>query len=630
MVVQSVRESRDAAHVPFKIRLKLIKNFLGLIIAYQLARFSAGTLSVHVVERYPKAEQDVFGRAVTFWCRSMEMLDQIGLAQEITQQCFACRTAASFDWKGTEVHGRAWSFVEDISDTKWDFASVLRQKYVEEILRAALARYGITVHAPAEFLSMEIDESIPSGAHRVTATIQDSTGAQPQPLSIKARYIIGADGSRTTVRPAAHIATDGDTGEDKWVRIDGLLRTNHPKPRAYGSIESQTHGNVLWVPIDRRCTRIGFAFSAARMAQYPGGFSREVAVAEAKAAVQPFEIDYERVDWASIYVVGQRVARDFYAKGCVFLAGDSCHTHSSGAGQGMNTGVHDAVNLAWKLFLVLRGVAKPVLLDTYEHERRPNALKLIGYDKAISALISHRLPPSWNGDPEADPNQVLAEVLKSAKGFNTGLAISFEENLLNVRAESQSELGTTLTPVDTIPTPATAGYRGPDVVLQCPATFEATRLHAVTPNTARFHVVVFAGDVATAGKDTRSSSTIHFQRFVEGLFSSTYFSRSITSHEIGPMAESSQTSLLPINFLTILAGQASGVYEVLDLVPPVGRVYFDRAGEAHRRYGIDVADGGAGKIVVLRPDGWIGMVIGLDEGDGIVGRLEDYFKGFLI
>lgn len=623
----------ELAHLPSK----LITATLGLIIAYQLARFSAGTISVHVVERYPKAEQDVFGRAVTFWSRSMEMLEQIGLGQEIQQQCFACRTAASYNWEGNEVHGRAWSFVEDISDTKWNFATVLRQKYVEDILRGALVRYGVTLHAPAEFLGMDIDETVPVGAHRVTASIRDSTGAdQPRLLSIKSRYIIGADGSRTAVRDAAHIATDGDTSEDQWVRVDGLLRsTDHPKPRAYGSIESQTHGNVLWVPLDHRCTRIGFHLSSAkaRMARSSdGSFSREVAVAEAKAAVQPFEIEYERVDWASIYVVGQRVARSFFVKGCVFLAGDSCHTHSSGAGQGMNTGTHDAVNLAWKLFLVLRGVAKPALLETYEHERRPNALKLIAYDKDISALISHRLPPSWKGNPEADPNEVLGEVMKGAKGFNTGLTISFEENLLNVRAapHGSDPSGPSLTPVDTIPTPATAGYRGPDVVLQCPATFEATRLHMVTPNGARFHVVVFAGDMAATDDGSESLAMVHFQQFANDLLSSTYFSRSIRSHETGAVAASSRNEGRPLNFLTILAGQPSGVLEALGPVNPAGRVYFDQTGEAHERYGIDVAGGGVGKLVVLRPDGWIGMVMGLDDGDVIVGRLESYFKGFII
>lgn len=556
----------------------------------------------------------------------MELLDQIGLAQEIAQQCFACRTAASFDAEGNEVKGRGWSFLEDISDTKWNFASVLRQKYVEEILRGALARHGVTVHTPAEFVGMDIDESLAIGDYRVTAQIRDSTREEePQVLSMKAKFIIGADGSRTAVRRAAHIETDGDSGEDKWVRIDGLIKTNHPKPRSYGAIESKTHGNVLWVPLDHGCTRIGFAFSAERSNSWPGGFSEEVAVAEAKAAVKPFEIEFERVDWASVYIVGQRVARQFYSRGCVFLAGDACHTHSSGAGQGMNTGVHDAVNLAWKLFLVLKGIAKPELLETYEHERRPNAQKLINYDKDISLLISHRLPKSWQGDPNADPNHVLAEVFQGAKGFNTGLTISFEPNLLNIPPQPLGS-GTSLSPIDTIPTPATAGYRAPDIPLQCPATFHPTTLHALTPNTARFHIVAFTGKLtSTTGKKSEDSNVLQFRQFANALASSALFSQAKAQET------PQQPKGLPINFLTILAGQAPSVYEALGMLPQLGRVYFDTSGDGHRRYGIGVDDSPCGKVVLLRPDGWIGMVLGLDEGiDIIIAKLEGYFKAFLL
>lgn len=560
----------------------------------------------------------------------MELLDQIGLAQDIAQQCFACRTAASFDAEGNEVHGRGWSFLEDISDTKWNFASVLRQKYVEEILRRALARYGATVHAPAEFLSMDVDESLAIGDYRVTAQIQDSTAGEPQLVSVKARFIVGADGSRTAVRRVANIETDGDSGEDKWVRIDGLVETNNPKPRSYGAIESKTHGNVLWVPLDHGCTCIGFAFSAERMKSWHGGFSEEMAVAEAQAAVKPFALEFERVDWASIYIVGQRVARKFYSQGCIFLAGDSCHTHSSGAGQGMNTGVHDAVNLAWKLFLVLKGFAKPALLETYEHERRPNAQKLIAYDKDISMLISHRLPPSWKGDPITDPNHVLAEVFKGAKGFNTGLTISFEPNRLNVPPEPLSS-GTSLSPIDTIPTPATAGYRAPDISLQCPATFRPTTLHALTPNNARFHVVVFAGNLAATGNGSKNLNTPIYHRFADALASSTAMCpRTSTSNGNVPATQSSNPTGPPIEFLTIVVGQAPGVYEVLGTIPPFGHVYFDSSGDGHRRYGINTEASNPGKMVLLRPDGWIGMVVGLEEGiDRTIGKLEEYFGGFL-
>lgn len=180
-----------------------------------------------------------------------------------------------------------------------------------------------------------------------------------------------------------NIKFEGATTEDNWVRIDGSLVTDLPKPRTYCSIESPTHGNVLWAALDRGATRIGYAFTAERAKAYDK-FDEAAAVKEAVAFVKPFNIEFQKVDWWTIYSIGQRVAQEFFVKDCVFLAGDSCHTHSSGAAQGMNTGLHDAVNLAWKLSMVIRGIAKPELLCTYQAERLPNVEKLIKYDKDIT------------------------------------------------------------------------------------------------------------------------------------------------------------------------------------------------------------------------------------------------------
>ena len=126
---------------PYKIQPLIMLASIGLALAYQLLLFTPST-TIHVVEKNPKPQQQRFGRAVTFWSRSMEMLDQIGLASEIVQQCFSVRTSAAYNTKGEEVFGRGWSFLEGIEDTKWTFASVLRQKYVEEIFRGKVEELG--------------------------------------------------------------------------------------------------------------------------------------------------------------------------------------------------------------------------------------------------------------------------------------------------------------------------------------------------------------------------------------------------------------------------------------------------------------------------------------------------------
>ena len=237
---------------------------VGLTLAYQLRRFSLPSapspltpppfdpISVHLVEAHPKSLQDTFGRAVTFWPRTMELLSAMGLGDAIEQQCYAVRHSAAFDRHGSErtEHG-AWGFIEGISDTRYRFASVLRQKWVEEILRQKGADVGVEVHAPHVFEGLEVDESVAFGEiGRVVATIRDrSNGSEGRVYKVRCRYLIGCDGSRTKVRGAAGIESEGSRTEDKWVRVDGVLEsTSMPKPRCECHPCRVSSGTRSWYP----------------------------------------------------------------------------------------------------------------------------------------------------------------------------------------------------------------------------------------------------------------------------------------------------------------------------------------------------------------------------------------------
>ncbi|ORY15435.1 FAD binding domain-domain-containing protein [Clohesyomyces aquaticus] len=559
---------------------------VGLITAFQLARSLPHPHKVKIIEKHAKSSQDQYGRAITLYPRSSEMLDQLGLADALAQQCFACRATANYDGNGNEVPGRGWAFMENMKDTKWDFALVLRQKYQEEIFRQALKRHGVELDAPYALVAIEVMDHVGPNGYKVLATIEHGTTKVRS--IVKCKYLIGADGGRSFVRRAMDIPFDGSTSEDKWVRVDGVIETDLPKPRTYCAIESPTHGNVLWAALDHGATRIGFAFTAERQKAYTE-FNEEAAVKEAIASVKPFSLSFKQVDWWTIYVVGQRIARSFFIKDCIFLAGDACHTHSSGAAQGMNTGIHDAVNLCWKLVLVLQGLAKPDLLYTYENERLPNVHRLINYDKAISRLMTMQLPEDWEGDPNADPNEILGTVMAEAATFSSGLGIFYRpDNTLNDRN-----------------TPSLAsvspGERAPDVVLQKPATFETTRLQTETPNVARFYIVLFAGDVAKT-----KSSLATFTSSVGGI-----------DWLFSPKS--------PIAWVSVFAGPGGpSAYETLGGMP-FGRVFYDEDYSAHSRYGVNTYKGA---VFVLRPDGWVGTVTQLGSGAG--DALAAYFKKFLI
>lgn len=538
------------------------------------------------------------------------MLDQIGIADEIIQQCCSVRTSAAYDRRGKEVFGRGWSFLEGIKDTRWRFATVLRQKYVEEIFRERLEETGQAVHAPHSFEGMVVDESVGVGDYRVTARIRDENSREE--YSVQCKYLIGCDGSRTVVRGAAGIESTGSRTEDKWVRIDGVLsRTTMPKPRSYGALESPIYGNVLWIPLDHGATRLGFALNEERRKLYPE-LTEMVFVKEAKEAVKPFEIEYEQVDWASVYSVGQRLAKTFWTKGCVFLAGDSCHTHSSGAGQGMNNGQHDAVNLAWKMSLVLQGIARHELLETYDQERQPNAKKLIKYDEDISVLVTGRLPKSWMGDEHEDPAVVLGRILDEAKGFNTGLTVNYAESeSMLVRKEKHGGMNGHKELVETVPTPAQPGYRAPDVKLSLPALFEPIWLQQITPNKAKFYVVVFTGNV----EKTKS----RYKAFTDPISISP--SNGVHVNGANPVPKLNE---FPVEFITIIPGREANAWHAVG-TEPFGKVFYDEDGSAHERYEVIFEEGMA---MILRPDGWIGARLGL-ASTSLMEDIESYFGNFL-
>jgi phenol 2-monooxygenase (NADPH) len=186
--------------------------------------------------------------------------------------------------------------MENMKDTAWDFSLVLRQKYQEEIFRNAMKKYGIVIEAPVELKAVQVDESVGPGKHRITATVLDGTQKES---TIMCKYLIGSDGGRSSVRRLLEIPFDGAMSEDRWVRVDGLVKSNVPKPRTYCAIESPTHGNVLWVGLDRGATRIGYAFTADRAKAYDV-FDEAAAVKEAIASVKPFDVEFERVDWWTV------------------------------------------------------------------------------------------------------------------------------------------------------------------------------------------------------------------------------------------------------------------------------------------------------------------------------------------
>lgn len=303
--------------------------------------------------------------------------------------------------------------------------------------------------------------------------------------------------------------------------------------------------------------------------------TQEVAEKEAIDAMKPFKVKFKEIHWWTLYTIGQRIAETFATKDRIFLCGDAAHTHSSGAAQGLNTGIHDAVNLGWKLALQIRGVTQPGVLETYSPERMSAVQKLLDYDKDISILMSHKWPSWYKGDKTADPYLLLGEIFESAASFNTGLGISYQSNVINQAARVKLSIA--------------PGSRPPDVALTTPGTNANVRFQRVTRNMAKFWVVVCNGNL-----EVTRPALLRLENFISSA---------------GEL-----TSNTAIGWLTISPTVGCSPYEALGM-KPFGETYFDPTNVVHEKLGIDP---GQGSVLILRPDGLVGCS-GPIEGSWIQG-----------
>ncbi|PLB54072.1 pentachlorophenol 4-monooxygenase [Aspergillus steynii IBT 23096] len=548
---------------------------VGLLVAYSLARQGVDSL---LVEQHNKQQQAMYGRATTLYPRTLEMLDQLDLLEELNQIGFIGRNSVTYK-DGKRVTSRGWHAIfEQMNGTFRDYVLNIRQKYSESVVQGAYERVGGVPYIGWKLEGYTVDEDGDGDEYKVKAQIREvETG---RVVNVKSKYIVGADGGQSLVRRLANIPFEGDRSDFKWVRIDGYFETDMPDADiGFASIESQSHGNVLWVQLDHGVKRIGFAMTEEILAKYGGTLTEEQARGEAVEAMKPFKLEIKSVEWWTLYSISQRVADVFFNNDRVLLAGDACHTHSSGAAQGMNTGVHDAVNLSWKLGGVVKGWYTTDVLQTYNSERRPAVQTLIELDKAFSAVISGEVPDSHKG-AYSDANELFTKLFNDTIQFNIGLGISYQESIIS-KAPSTGMVS--------------AGRRGPDALVYAPGSRLPTRLFDRTKNCGQWSVIIFAGQPAVTQK--------------------------MLAPAVARLQEIAKT--LPAGmarFLTLVA-QSAAEGDMMFNLPRMGDVYYDQDRSAHSAYSISTMNGA---VAVLRPDGMLGHAASLGDLESV----SSFFEGF--
>src|SRR4029078_1397082 len=204
----------------------------------------------------------------------------------------------------------------------------------------------------------------------VTAKVKNQSG---ELHAISAKYLVGCDGPRSPVRHGVGLSFEGSTFERLFYVADVFIDWTFPHDALHVCIAE--NGVVAFFPMpgDRRWRIVG---------AFPEGHDKdegEILYEEIEQRIKQeaeIDLDITRVDWFSVYKVHTRHVESFSSGRC-FLAGDAPHIHTPAGGQGMNTGIQDAYNLAWKMALVLRGSAAARLLGFYNEERMPPARRLL-------------------------------------------------------------------------------------------------------------------------------------------------------------------------------------------------------------------------------------------------------------
>jgi phenol 2-monooxygenase len=285
----------------------------------------------------------------------------------------------------------------------------------------------------------------------VTVTLRhtkelDETG---EASTIRAKYVVGCDGSRSRTRAAIGRELIGDVTNESWGVMDVLAVTDFPDVRLKCAINSATQGNVLIIPREGGyLVRFYIELDEVndREMLETRSVTPEKLVAVANRILHPYTVEVKDVGWWSVYEIGQRLCDKFddvpventrTSLPRVFIAGDACHTHSAKAGQGMNVSMADAWNLGWKLASVLRGTARPELLHTYSAERHAVAKELIDFDREFSRLFSARAARSGDGGPaDVDPAKFQQYFVAQGR-FTAGVATRYARSMITAEAEFQ-------------------------------------------------------------------------------------------------------------------------------------------------------------------------------------------------
>lgn len=303
-----------------------------------------------------------YSKAIGVQARTLEIYEQLGLAQKAVEQGSIAGKARLL----ADGEARAEFDLSNIGEglSAYPYMLVYEQSKNEQLLYEYLRQHGEEVLWKTEVESFSLTEA---GA---TARVKTADGAR---RVVEAKYLVGCDGASSPTRHALGLSFEGSTFERIFYVADAQVDWKFSHDALHMCLSKDSL--LVFFPLkgERRYRIVG---------NFPEGHEKdegEILYEEIERRIKEetkLELDIHDVEWFSTYKVHTRHVNKF-SEGRGFLAGDSAHIHTPAGGQGMNTGIQDGYNLAWKMALVLKGGADEKLLETYNEERLENARNLL-------------------------------------------------------------------------------------------------------------------------------------------------------------------------------------------------------------------------------------------------------------
>lgn len=510
----------------------------GLTMAIELARQG---LRPRVVEKASQPSQT--SRALGVHARTMEYFERIGLADTALAEGHKVHGGSIYSQRQRIVH---LNF--DQLASRFNFILILPQSATERILAEKLATLGIPVERNVELTAFH------QQAASVEATLRHGDGREE---SLRVPWLIGCDGAHSQVRHLLGMPFHGHAFEETFSLADLRLDGNLPDDEMSVFLSSGDIVALFPMSGERRFRIIIERHQGPPVAGEPtlDDFQRSLDDHSPVAARVSDPV------WMSQFRISQRQA-DHYRRGRVFLAGDASHIHSPVGGQGMNTGIQDAVNLGWKLALVCRGRADEKLLDSYEAERHPIGRRLLQATGALSQAILLRHPVAdklrdWTASLVTSLDVVQDKIRNSL----SELGINYRSSPI-VAEERASDWRKAIT--SWIDGGIRAGDRAPDAAGLRTADGKDLRLFELFSGTG--HVMLLFGSGVDAAARARQQRLAEIAERYRGLIE--------------------RYTILPPD------GAAAATYDSASIV--------DAGGELHRIYGVRDET-----LLLVRPDGYL-------------------------